>query len=101
MSENERLFSILNRLSEWSLNPTLTVAQTIELTSLSRARVRQLIERGSFCRGGSSGDLLFLSILQHFSSRAESLKSEGKPLCKQYPKELTPKRFSSRVALPR
>ena len=74
--DEARIFSILQNLDRSLAEPTWPVGQVVELTGLSRARVRYLSEKGVFVR--SSGGLTCQSVYQYFSSRLSRLARERK-----------------------
>ena len=87
--EHRRLRGICLRLEGWSKDPTLSVSAVVRLTGLSRIRVRQLLEKGSFQHGRQTEnrEVLLGTVLQHFQSRVSTLSKAGKSLRIGLPKE--------------
>ena len=75
-AEKQRVAGIVLRLRAWSEMPTLPLSKIVELTGLSRARIVQLVELGTFQR--KSSEIIFASVLQHFANRVSKLSAAGK-----------------------
>ena len=81
-TEHDRLRGICQRLEAWRKDPTLSLSAVTRLTGLSRTRIEQLIEKGSFQRGRQTEnrEVLLGTVLKHFLSRVSKLSKAGKCL---------------------
>jgi ABC-type taurine transport system substrate-binding protein len=88
ISEIDRLCGICQRLEAWGKDPTLSVAAVARLTGISRTRVEQLIEKGSFQHGHQTEnrEVLLGTVLNHFLCRVSKLSKAGKCPRKGLPK---------------
>ena len=83
-SELDRVSSVVARLELWLRQPAVPIPIVEELTGLSRTRICQLIEGGSFDVRAVNGSrrVVVESVVSYFSCRASKLSRAGKRRCK-------------------